>query len=78
MATVLPPNERGTRTLIRTHRPPMHPEWEDRCQPLAEDLLPASQRCREELLRELRRVGLGEDQANAEASRLLAGDVWGG
>ncbi|WP_231567579.1 polysaccharide biosynthesis/export family protein [Sinomonas humi] len=33
---------------------------------------------REHLLGDLRAAGLTEDQARAEAERILAGDVWGG
>ncbi len=35
-------------------------------------------RMREHLLGNLREAGLSEDQARAEAERILAGDVWSG
>lgn len=35
-------------------------------------------RMREHLLGNLREAGLSEDQAQAEAERILAGDVWSG
>jgi hypothetical protein len=38
---------------------------------------PASRR-REHLLWSLEAAGLSEDQARAEADRILAGDVWSG
>lgn len=38
----------------------------------------AAAREREHILGNLREAGLGEDQALAEAERLLGGDVWSG
>ncbi|KHL03490.1 hypothetical protein [Sinomonas humi] len=38
----------------------------------------SSLRLWEHLVADLRKAGLGDEHARAEAARLLAGDVWGG
>ncbi|AMM34767.1 hypothetical protein SA2016_4115 (plasmid) [Sinomonas atrocyanea] len=66
-AAALHPVDRAPRSL-HDHEPPAQ----------AQEASPAVRRQRTRLLRELRQAGLGDTEAQAEASRLLAGDIWGG
>ncbi|MDR6620860.1 hypothetical protein [Sinomonas atrocyanea] len=72
------PRSRQSRTTLHISNATAWPEHEhDLAEPPAR-FAPAPHDQRPRLLRELRQVGLGDAEAQAEADRLLAGDIWSG
>lgn len=79
MIPVLPRDEHHRRRVPQAAaKAAPQQQLERELQPPVPDAARATHRRRARLLHELRQAGLSDADARAEASRLLAGDIWAG
>ncbi|MGY3564792.1 hypothetical protein [Sinomonas sp. RB5] len=72
------PRNRQPSTALHISNAARWPEHEHDFPARPAGFTPAPHDQRTRLLRELRQAGLGDAEAQAEADRLLAGDIWSG
>ncbi|WP_307115713.1 hypothetical protein [Sinomonas atrocyanea] len=72
------PRSREPHTTLHVSNAARWPEHEHDFPARPAGFAPTPHDPRTRLLRELRQVGLGDAEAQAEADRLLAGDIWSG